>query len=122
PGEGEVRDNLVRLAEACSSYSGRVFPLFAGLAGHPELLEQAMTAVHTGTTGPQDVISALAEHLRAEQSLGRLNPTTDAEATAVLLFGGCQVAVMAGHSGSPSGKVGTAALVDALLAGARPAG
>jgi AcrR family transcriptional regulator len=118
PGEGEVRDNLVRLAEASTSYLGRVFPMAVGLAGQPELLSQAMAALHSGTTGPQDVIALVADYLRAEQALGRLDRDADADAGALLLFGGCHVAVMLQRTGHPGRETTTADLVDALLAGA----
>ena len=66
----------------------------AGLSGQPELLAQAMAAVHSGTSGPPDVIALVADYLRAEQAFGRLDAATDPNAFAVLLFGGCQVGVM----------------------------
>ena len=120
PGRGEVRDNLVQLADACARYLARVFPMGAGLASQPALMSQAMTAVHADTSGPPDVLAVMAEYISEEQARGRLDPATDATSVTLLLFGACQVAAMVTHIGDPAALPGsrtTTDLVDAVLAG-----
>ncbi len=121
PGAHEVRDNLVRLAEACARYLTRMLPMAAGLLGQPELLSRAMAVLHSEAGGPRAVVAAVADHFRAEQGLGRLDPAADVDASAVLLFGACQAGALVLRLREPSslgGLVPLPTIVDALLAGA----
>jgi AcrR family transcriptional regulator len=88
-GKGTVRANLTKVARAALDFYTESFPIAASLFSTRELLTAHRTAVLERGAGPRTPLSNLSRYLRAEQRLGRLARTVDADAVAALLLGAC---------------------------------
>jgi AcrR family transcriptional regulator len=88
-GQGDLADNLTEFALAAVDFYGRAAGIASGVMSDPSLLSGFRSMLAKAGTGPQVPIEALAEALRAEQRLGRLDGAIDAGAAASLLMGAC---------------------------------
>lgn len=87
-GDGAVIDHLREVAQAALLFYRQTFPMAGSLFASPELLAAHRRALTSGA-GPHQVTSALADYLRSERSLGRIDRGTDPDALALLLVGAC---------------------------------
>jgi AcrR family transcriptional regulator len=88
PGSGTVEQNLRAFVRSGLGVLTRIAPAFARFLGQPEVLVR----IHElfGHDGPPRTLPAqLADYLRAEQALGRIDADADPEAAATLLVGAC---------------------------------
>jgi len=88
-GRGPVADTLVEIALAAVTYYSEAVPIISSLFSEPEILVRHQQALREENAGPHLALSALSAHLRAEQRIGRLSKTLDAEAASALLLGAC---------------------------------
>ncbi|MFD1546753.1 TetR/AcrR family transcriptional regulator [Nonomuraea guangzhouensis] len=88
-GEGDLAGNLTEFALAAVDFYGRAAGIASGMISDPSLLSTFRDMLAKGATGPHLPIEVLAEVLRAEQRLGRLDGAIDAGAAASLLMGAC---------------------------------
>jgi AcrR family transcriptional regulator len=88
-GRDPVADTLVEIALAAVAYYSEAVPIISSLFSEPEILVRHQQALREENAGPQLALSALSTHLRAEQRIGRLSKTLDAEAASALLLGAC---------------------------------
>ncbi|QFY10662.1 hypothetical protein GBF35_32245 [Nonomuraea phyllanthi] len=88
-GKGSVSDNLVPIARAGIEYymdvQSAALPAFTS----PNVTVRFREAVRDTDLGPRTETAPLAAYLAAEQSLGRIGPDVDPEASARLLIAGC---------------------------------
>ncbi|GHO80628.1 hypothetical protein KSD_83990 [Ktedonobacter sp. SOSP1-85] len=100
-GEGEVQDNLTRIAHAAITYYLHVIPLASAFFADHSLLERYRAKMHELDTGPQRIIARVTAYIQAEQRFGRISKQIDAQAAALLLIGPClQYAYMRSFLGS----------------------
>lgn len=124
-GQGTMRGNLREVATAALTFYRESIPMGASFFAEPELLELHRKALKDQDAGPHKPNLAVADYLRAEQVLGRVQANVDPEATAYLLLGACfQQAYWTQFSGEEaSGKRGQHFVDDvlsALLQGIEP--
>lgn len=110
-GRGTVRANLVRVARAALEFYTESFPIAASVFSTRELLTAHREAIGERGAGPRNPHRGLTKYLRAEQRLGRLPRTADAEAMSALLLGACFQQAFLGHY---EGTQPTPAELDAL--------
>ncbi|MEU2069955.1 MULTISPECIES: TetR family transcriptional regulator [Streptomyces griseus group] len=98
-GQGTVAENLSSVARALLTSAG---PAMAGLAltrpGAAMLFREALTA---GAPGFTTIQTSIASYLAAEQHLGRVATTTDAEACALALVAAAHHLLMTSWPGAP---------------------
>jgi AcrR family transcriptional regulator len=121
-GEGSVRDNLCRVAEAAVPYYQHSIPMLASIFADPNLLARHRTWANETGLGPQRANAALAVYLSAEVQEGRLPASVDPEVISALLLGACLqrgfYAEFLGHTpDARSVPEFATSLVDALLPG-----
>lgn len=117
-----VREALVALARAAIDFYAASLPITAVLLTDPTLVARHREAIRAGAPGPQQAHLEVAEYLRAEQERGRLSPTADPRATALLLCGAAQhralLELVAGPSVLPDDRDAAAtAIADTVLSG-----
>ena len=88
-GQGDLAAHLTEFALAALDFYGRAAAISSGMMSDPSLLAGFRRMLATTGTGPHLPIEVLAEILRAEQELGRLDSAMDAGAAASLLMGAC---------------------------------
>jgi AcrR family transcriptional regulator len=126
-GTGTVAGNLTELADGALRLYRDLLPLGSSLFADPELLGRFRALLAERGGGPQRAWAPVADYLRAEQALGRVDPAADPAAAAVLLLGACQqlvfVELMTGPENLPfrDRPDPAAELVATLLAGLAPA-
>lgn len=89
PGAATVEANLTALSRAALTFYQKSLPLLGGLLAQPQRMANHRDAMRRHGAGPGHAIAGIAEYLRAEQGLGRVDSTADAETVAALLDGGC---------------------------------
>jgi AcrR family transcriptional regulator len=78
--------NLTRALRAIFAFHERVVPMLCGLFADPQLLSAYRDSLTTRNKGPQGAIARLQRYISAEQSLGRIDKSMDAETAATLLM------------------------------------
>lgn len=86
-GTETVRAILTEASRAGLAFYGEAIPMCASIFADPELLARHRDLLASRGAGPQRANEMLAAYLRAEQELGRVRATADAEAVAYLLLG-----------------------------------
>jgi AcrR family transcriptional regulator len=86
-GQGSVRQHLEQILEASRQFFTQLEPLIGSVFGDPELLARLRADMDRDGTGPQQVVASVADYLRAEQGLGRINQAIDPEAAGLVLIG-----------------------------------
>lgn len=124
PGEDTVEANLAAFAHTALAFYRRTFPMMGSLLAKPSLLTATRTAMDRYGRGPQKVVIAVADYLRAEQGLGRVDAGVSPDAAAALLIGACfQQAFLSYYATGPdSGEVpdSSAELAATLLRALQP--
>ena len=106
PGTATVETNLVAIAHACIAFQTGALPLAGALLGRTEMLARFVERVHTGDSGPQHIIAAVAGYLDAEKQAGRTADDADSMTLAIMMFGACQAQLLGAHFGQPTSTVG----------------
>jgi AcrR family transcriptional regulator len=88
-GRGDVGRTLEEIALGALAFYSEVAPMGASLFSEPELLARHQEALRRAGAGPHLALEKLSAYLRAEQHIGRLPKTFDADAVAALLLGAC---------------------------------
>jgi AcrR family transcriptional regulator len=81
-GTASVRDHLVGVSRAASTFYGAILPLAAGILADAELLEEHRELFTGADLGSGCWAEAVAAYLREEQRLGRVDRDVDADAAA----------------------------------------
>ncbi|WP_415856085.1 TetR/AcrR family transcriptional regulator [Sinomonas sp. G460-2] len=115
PGRGNLRANLLEVAQTAIEFYGETFPMAASIFSEPTLLAAHRNALVERSAGPQHVRDALAQYLAREQELGWLAAEADPTAAAALLLGACFMQAFLGNFTDQAGP-SPESLVDALLA------
>jgi AcrR family transcriptional regulator len=115
-GQNTVHATLRRVAEAAVPFYGKVMPVLAAIFGDPNLLARHRAWAQASGLGPQRGNAALAGYIRAEQVVGRLPATLDADALTALLLGAClQRAFLDEFLGRESDAASIAAFAESLV-------
>jgi AcrR family transcriptional regulator len=85
-GSGSPADSVHRIVRHAHALQLAALPMLANLAGDPPLLERFLIEIHRPPLGGDAFRRPVAEHLAAEQALGRLG-AFDPEAAADVLLG-----------------------------------
>ncbi|MQY16163.1 hypothetical protein SRB5_63560 [Streptomyces sp. RB5] len=93
-GEGEIAANLRAYTDSGLTVIARILPAFAGLIGQPKVL--ALFHADGFPEGGGVFRTALADYLRAEQSLGRVSASASPEAAATMIMGACHELILPG--------------------------
>ena len=72
-GRGSAQGNLVQALDGIFKFHQRVIPATAGLFAEPELLAAYRTSLKRQGKGPHLSMRVLAEYIRSEQRLGRID-------------------------------------------------
>jgi AcrR family transcriptional regulator len=80
------QQNLTGALRAIFSFHERVVPMLCGLFADPQLLTAYRESLATRNKGPQGAIGRLQRYISAEQSLGRIHKSIDAETAATMLM------------------------------------
>ncbi len=87
PGRAPLRDNLTRIARLGLAFYVEGFPIAVSVFSSRELLRSHRERL--GAHGPHVLLRGVADYLRAEVALGRVQEGTDVETAASLLLGAC---------------------------------
>lgn len=85
-GRGSAQGNLVQALDGIFKFHQRVIPATAGLFAEPELLGAYRTSLKRQGKGPHLSMRVLAEYIRSEQRLGRIDSHADANHAASLIM------------------------------------
>jgi len=85
-GEGSVADGIADLVRRTHELQVAILPMLANLVSDPPLLHRFMAGIHEPPLGGDIFLRPVADHLAAEQRLGRLG-AFDPDAAADLLVG-----------------------------------
>lgn len=85
-GRGSAQGNLVRTLDGIFKFHQSVIPATAGLFAEPELLAAYRGSLKRQGKGPHLSMRVLAEYIRSEQRLGRIDSRTDANLAASLIM------------------------------------
>jgi AcrR family transcriptional regulator len=85
-GKDTPQQNLESAVQGIFAFQQRVTPMLAGLFSEPELLNGYRQSLARGAKGPHKGIATLADYIRSEQALGRIDPKIDANTSAALLM------------------------------------
>jgi AcrR family transcriptional regulator len=80
------QQNLTTALRAIFTFHERVVPMLCGLFADPELLTAYRKSLTARNKGPHGAISRLQRYISAEQKLGRIHESIDAEAAATTLM------------------------------------
>jgi AcrR family transcriptional regulator len=80
------KQNLVQALRAVFAFHQRVVPMLCGLFADPQLLTAYRDSLATRNKGPHGAIARLQKYISAEQSLGRIHKSIDAETAATMLM------------------------------------
>jgi AcrR family transcriptional regulator len=123
-GTGTVRRNLQELAEQAIDFFSGILPLVVAALSDQELLAGLRTHWHDAGVGPARTRMQVAEYLRREQRLNRIDRTVSADHLAALLLGACFAQAMmtelVGKEGTWSRDRFAGTIVRTLLTGAAP--
>lgn len=85
-GRGSAQGNLVQALDGIFKFHQRVVPASAGLFAEPELLAAYRNSLLRQGKGPHLSMRVLADYIRSEQRLGRINSHADAKHAARLIM------------------------------------
>jgi AcrR family transcriptional regulator len=85
-GSTTPQQNLTKALRAIFTFHERVIPMVCGLFADTELLAAYRESLTSRNKGPQGAISRLQRYIAAEQKLGRLDKTIDADLAATTLM------------------------------------
>ena len=85
-GRGSAQGNLVQALDGIFKFHQRVIPATVGLFAEPELLTAYRTSLKRQGKGPHLSMRVLAEYIRSEQRLGRIDSQADANHAASLMM------------------------------------
>jgi AcrR family transcriptional regulator len=88
-GQNSVEANLVSAVTGIYAFQSRAAPLFAGLFAEPDLLTAFRKSLLSQRKGPHLSIGALADYIRGEQHLRRIDADIDADVSASVLLSAC---------------------------------
>ena len=80
------QQNLTSALRAIFAFHERVVPMLCSLFADPQLLTAYRDSLTTRNKGPHGAIARLQRYISAEQSLGRIDKSIDAETAATLLM------------------------------------
>ncbi len=80
------RQNLAKSLRAIFAFHERVVPMLCGLFAEPQLLAAYRESLTARSKGPHGAIARLQKYISAEQTLGRIDQTVDAETAATMLM------------------------------------
>lgn len=80
------QQNLVQALRAVYAFHERVVPMLCSLFADPQLLTAYRESLTARNKGPHGTIARLQKYISAEQSLGRIDKTIDAETAATMLM------------------------------------
>jgi AcrR family transcriptional regulator len=81
--------NLTGALRAIFAFHERVVPMLCGLFSDPQLLNAYRESLTTRNKGPHGAIARLQKYISAEQKLGRIHKSIDAETAATMLMASC---------------------------------
>ena len=125
-GKSPVRANLERTANALVTFHVEILPVLSGVMGDPEMLARLHADFLPHDKGPHRPHHGVADYLRAEQALGRINASSDCQALSYLFNAACQHSAFLDYVSLPErnplgGKRFATTIVRTLLAGHEPA-
>ena len=85
-GHGSAQGNLLQALDGIFKFHQRVIPATAGLFAEPELLALYRNSLKGQGKGPHLSMRVLAEYIRSEQRLGRIESRADASRAASLMM------------------------------------
>ena len=80
------QQNLTSALRAVFTFHERVVPMLCGLFADPELLIAYRESLTTRNKGPHGAIARLQKYISAEQKLGRIHRSIDAETAAAMMM------------------------------------
>jgi len=80
------QQNLTRALRAVFAFHERVVPMLCSLFSDPQLLTAYRESLTTRNKGPHGAIGRLQRYIYAEQALGRIHKSVDAETAATMLM------------------------------------
>jgi AcrR family transcriptional regulator len=80
------QQNLTSALRAVFAFHERVVPMLCGLFADPQLLTAYRDSLTTRNKGPHGAIARLQRYISAEQKLGRIHRSIDAETAATMLM------------------------------------
>ena len=86
PGTATPKQNLLAAARGLQAFHDRVGPMLCSLFAEADLLAAFRTTLASRNKGPQDGMAHIARYIEAEQKLGRIAATVDAESAAATLM------------------------------------
>jgi AcrR family transcriptional regulator len=85
-GAGTPEQNLARALRAIFAFHERVVPMLCGLFADPDLLNAYRKSLTSRNKGPHGAIGRLRRYIAAEQAVGRIHKSIDAETAATMLM------------------------------------
>jgi AcrR family transcriptional regulator len=80
------QQNLVTSLRAIFAFHERIVPMLSGLFADPQLLTAYRESLTSRDKGPHGAITRLQRYISAEQTLGRIHKSIDAESAAIMLM------------------------------------
>jgi AcrR family transcriptional regulator len=80
------QQNLTSALRAIFTFHERVVPMLCGLFADPQLLTAYRDSLTTRNKGPHGTVARLQNYISAEQKLGRIHRSIDAETSATILM------------------------------------
>jgi AcrR family transcriptional regulator len=80
------QQNLTSALRAIHAFHERVVPMLCGLFADPQLLTAYRDSLTTRNKGPHGAIARLEKYISAEQKLGRIHKSVDAETAATMVM------------------------------------
>jgi AcrR family transcriptional regulator len=80
------QQNMASALRAIFAFHERVVPMLCGLFAEPQLLTAYRESLTTRNKGPHGAIARLQKYISAEQALGRIHKSIDAETAATMLM------------------------------------
>ena len=85
-GADTPEQNLARALRAIFAFHERVVPMLCGLFADPDLLNIYRKSLTARNKGPHGAIGRLRRYIAAEQTMGRIHKSIDAETAATMLM------------------------------------
>jgi len=123
-GTGTVKRNLQELADQALEFFSGILPLAVAALSDRELLEGLRAHWQDAGVGPARTQTQVAEYVRREQRLNRIDRTVSADHLTALLLGACfaqaTMTELVGKEGTWSRERFASTIVRTLLTGAAP--
>lgn len=115
-GQKTPHTNLATAMQGLGKFHERMAPVLGSLFAEPDLLQAFRETLAARGKGPLGAITRIAQYIKAEQKLGRINPGIDAEAAAATLMSvSFFQAFTAALFGSPAPKLSPKRMIASLL-------